>query len=414
MDLLKKYNILPLLDQCVVSGGNALVQVLLLRVLGIETYGLLAFIMIFILGLVALNQAIIITPFQVLYSKEVYKQGNDNEINGLQLQLIIIYVLLLLIAATINQWVHFLASELVIPTIVYGLSYLLTDYLRKKLYVLEKYRRLLIQDTSVFLANLIVVGSAFFLDLDLSTILLMIGVKTTVIVVVFWGKWSLKQISVNVYLEHWEFSKWLIASTITQWFSGNLIISIAGVIIGNWAVGVIRIGQTINGVLGVLFQLMESYYPYKVAKVFNKSGIKELNKYLISLGTKSIGLTVLLALIIMIFSQYIIAIIYGEELARYAYIMYWFGSLLIVNVFNILLRFYIRTLNLNRLIFESYILLALFNALLAHYLVNYWGIHGVGFGLVASQVLASIWFIVRIKINKKEGGKSLYVKTSIW
>ena len=403
MGNLKRSKILSLLDQGIVSGGNALLQVLLLRILGLEEYGIYAFIMIFVLGLTALNQSVIVMPFQILYHGDNYKK-RTKEINTLQIQVIGLLIIILLVVGIVNYFVEMLPPVVFIGASTYGVTYLMHDFIRKRMYVEENYSQLVIFDLMAMLSILCVVVIGYFYLNDLSVIFFGISLVLFICCLFFFGSFGLRIKNRKVYQLHWDHAKWLCASTITQWFSGNIILSTAGVVLGPWVLGVVRMGQTINGVLGVMFQLMESYFPSKVAGIFNEFGLSQLKKYLWQIGRRSFLITFLLALVIIIFRETIMQLIYAEEGVKYAYILVPFGLLLVVNVLNIVMRFYIRSLNLNRIIFESYILLALVNFFCSQFVVMEWGVMGVCFALVANQFLAFIWFVLRVNMRKWNNG----------
>lgn len=391
---------LPLLDQGIVSGGNALIQILLVRILGLDQYGVMAFVLIFVLGAVALNQSFIVLPFQVLYDKS-NDLCEEREINSIQVHVVVLFLVLLVLLGVLNEFFCFIERLLFIVSAIYGIGYLIHDFVRKRLYVQENYKKALFLDFLVFLSSLTAVFFLYFSGLDLTYILISFGGIYFFFSVLFFGPFSFATLNKSRYEKHWSHAKWLCASTVTQWFSGNIILSTAGVIMGPWVLGVIRMGQTINGVLGVMFQLMESYFPSKVAAIYNREGFKPFLSYLYKIGFKTTLFTSALALIIIFLRKPLMQVMYGKEGLQHAYIIYWFGFLLVINVLNILIRFYIRTLNMNRIIFESYVILAVLSILSAKYIAQNWGIQGICFGLVANQFLSLIWFLVRIKTIKK-------------
>lgn len=398
MDLLDKKNILPLIDQAIVSGGNALIQIIMLRVFGLDEYGVYAFVMIFIMGFLSMNQAVIVLPFQVFFSKGIYE---SKTINTLQFQFLLVVVFISLLFGGLNFLFGWIDTSLILPVCLYGVGYLLNDFVRKKMFVHDAYKRVVIHDILVLTVQLILIGVTFFMGLSMIDYLYFIGLVLITIEFFFFGKFNFYGVSKSVYKEHWVFSKWLIASTFTQWFSGNLLISSAGIIMGTWALGVVRIGQTINGVLGVLFQLMEAYFPSKVSAEYQKNGLLGLKIFLKKIAFKATSLTVLIALMILLVKDQLIELLYGQDLVQYSFIMYWFTTLLVISVLNIVLRFYIRTLSMNRIVFESYVLLFLYSVISSTFLVHNWGLNGIGFGLVSGQLLICIWFYLRITFPKQ-------------
>ena len=79
---------------------------------------------------------------------------------------------------------------------------------------------------------------------------------------------------------HWHFSKWLAASTIMQWTTGNLFIVAAGAMLGASAVGALRAAQNLMGVTHILFMGLENVVPIQAARHFHDGGKKALVEYL--------------------------------------------------------------------------------------------------------------------------------------
>ena len=386
--------VLALVDQGIFSGGNALLQVVLLHTLGLEHFGEYAFIMIFVMGLTALNQSLIVLPYQVLHANSDYN-GTKVEITTLQIQALGIYFVLGVLFFLVNLVFDVISFSLLECSFFYGLVYVLHDFLRKRMFVEDKYHRLIFLDIGVIFSALGTATVCWFTNYGIRFFLLVTALGMLLTCIMFLGKVRIKLSNTLTYKFHWDHSKWLAASTVAQWFSGNIILSTAGVILGPWVLGVVRMGQTINGVLGVVFQLMESYLPSKLSQIYYQSGYSVFTKALVKIGFRAVMATVAIAAFLVFFRSDVLSLIFGSEGETYANIMFWFGALLVVNVFNIMVRFYIRTLNMNRIIFESYIILALMSSLLATYLVEDWGLHGVCFGLLANQVISFFWFFIR-------------------
>ena len=58
--------------------------------------------------------------------------------------------------------------------------------------------------------------------------------------------------------------------SLTQWFSGNLWLINAGIILGPFNFGIIRACQTLLNVLNIIFQSIENFVPSEASEKFYK------------------------------------------------------------------------------------------------------------------------------------------------
>jgi O-antigen/teichoic acid export membrane protein len=104
---------------------------------------------------------------------------------------------------------------------------------------------------------------------------------------------------------------------------------------------------------------------------------------------------------IAIFHRQIMTVVYGVEYLPYSFILLAFCGIYVFVFLGTLLRFVIRTLEYNQLIFISYVLTTMFSLIAGKALASYYGLAGVMSGIAGTQLISFISFITLLKIKVK-------------
>ncbi len=400
--------LLVVTDQGLVSGVNFIVAILLTRFLGLEVYGLYVLAWMVVLFISSMQQAFIIMPLYTLYPKQDLKEQYLSGLMGIQLIFSVTSVLAVCIlvsfAMKINpEWSN--PGLVFLTGLVTGL-HSFNDYLRRLFFVLHKPGTVLIMDLIGYGVLPVIILVLVALDqLSIHTVLisicclLMLSISFSLIFRYDAG-FGLKKNSLPLGL-HWRFSKFLIGTSLLQWFSGNLFIVVAGSTLGPVSVGAIRIAQNIIGVLHVLFIAMENLIPVRASELYKTNGRKSMLKYIGIVSKQAAVPTSILLGIIAIFRNEIIRLFYGEVYLEFHYLLLLFAGLYILVFIGTILRFIIRTIEKNRLIFTSYIASGILSMALAKPLVSSFGLLGVMIGLFLVQILSLTIYFFSLKSDLK-------------
>ena len=234
----------------------------------------------------------------------------------------------------------------------------------------------------------------------LASILLAQSFSALYVLVVIKPQFQFRGIRI-ILIKLWKYSRFLVATSLLQWSSANYIILFAASILGPSAIGAIRVSQNLMGVLNVLFQAMENIIPARSAEALQRGGLKELETYMMKM-TLQLSVPVVLFLGgIAFFNEQIMTLIYGEEYLPYSFVLLAFCGIYIFVFLGTLLRFIIRTLEHNQLIFISYILTTVFSLLVGKVLASSYGLSGVMLGIAGTQLISFISFILFLKFKIK-------------
>ncbi|MDX1348962.1 MAG: lipopolysaccharide biosynthesis protein [Putridiphycobacter sp.] len=395
------------IDQGIVSGVNFLIGVLLTNFMGIETYGVFAFLWMMVLFVSSIHQAFIIAPIYTLLPKQ--KDTKVYFANLLGIQLLFSFITFLSVSLIAGILIQFFIPHMELHNGVYvGLIaavYVLHDFLRRVFFSLKKPFKSLVVDAIGYGLQPIILLVLYSSDaltvmsaIQGVSIVLVLGIVTGFMV---YGKIQVSFKIRKTFILHWRFSKFLVGTSLLQWVSGNFFIVMSAGLLGPIAIGVIRMAQNIVGVLHVLFLAFENSIPLQASEVLMAGGKQKMMKFF----AKKIKVAFFIVAVILIgivwFSKVIIVQLYGTQYIDYQYVLYAFCLLYVFVFIGTFLRFIIRTLEYNKIIFYSYIATAIFSLLLAKTFVATFDILGVLLGLIISQLITNGMYLLALKSEIK-------------
>lgn len=397
---------IALSDQALVSGANFITGVLLARYLGLSSYGVFAMAYIAVLFFGSLQQAIIVSPLQSITARKhgVSRERFFDSIFYHQLFFCLLAMLLTYEFCLLSQ-LFFNQTELsflkfILPFVVF--TYLMNEYFRKLFFARDRFKTALILDIISYasqIAGLII--TAYWGELDLARALIIVALSNSISST--YGILQMQDIRFNAkkvmkdFYECWNYSKWLMGTSVLQWVSGNFFIISAGGILGAASVGAIRMAQNIIGIMHILFLALENFIPVNAAKIYHSNGIKDLYQYLKKMTIVTGAATFFVLVLLAVFSDQVIQLLYGQEFVTYNKMLWGFALLYVFVFTGMPLRFAIRTVEKNRAIFISYLISAIFSLLLAAPMISKFGVAGVFAGLILSQIILQVWYVWSLK-----------------
>ena len=415
MSLLKKIkaysnSILVLFDQAIVSGGNFLIGILLARVLGIDAYGVFALLWMIVLFGKSINEAFITKPMLSLAPKKEGEAATQylGTLHVLELITVVLIGIFVFCFLQVSQLfdieVPNPALYFIVPIVVS--FHLLYEYYRKYFFVQQAIFFVTIFDGIMYVLQFGSIAYLYFQkELSITNVLLAIGLAHIVVCCIGFIKKNNLNFNIEslkaIIKHHFNFSKWLIGTAVLQWFSGNFFIIVAGGVIGTAAVGAVRIVQNVMGLTHVLFIAMENIVPVKAALHYKEGGKEQLYTYLKYI-TGRMGILIGAILIgLAIFRTQIIDFLYGEQYTSYSYLVIGFCLTYVLVFIGHPLRFALRTFEITKPMFISYILGTLFSVLLAYPLINNWGLIGLLVGIFVTQGLSQLVYLFYLRNVKQ-------------
>jgi O-antigen/teichoic acid export membrane protein len=394
------YNIpnhyLIFLDQVVVSTGNFLISIIILRFLGLEVFGIFSFYWLFLLLIYGLQISYIISPMLTNAPKQ-----QDSTINyfygGVFFQqliftLLIFFIIFFSLIFLGNFSLDYQMEDYYLQFSLSIVSTQLHQFIRRLLLIKKLYHRALFNDFITYFSLIICLFYFNFLDLltleyvwwiIFYTFLFGFIINFSIIISL---KYRFKNIHEAI-TENWIIAKWLLLTSLSQWFSGNLWLVNTGVILGPYIFGIIRACQTLLNVLNIFFQSIENFIPAEASKKFTSGGIKEMELYLIRFTRKYLIIILSIVILIILFSKYLLNFFYGLETSNSNQILIYLSLIIPFHFLQYPLNYSFRTLGKTKPIFIAYSCSAIFALLTSKFIITNFKIQGLIFGLYASQML---------------------------
>jgi O-antigen/teichoic acid export membrane protein len=384
-----------LIDQSVVSGFNFLFSILLANYLGLKLFGVFSLIWMIVLLLNNIQVAAVIQPLMTLSAK--YQKHKDNFYTCI----LLFHIIFLIFTLALSLLVHYLLMalevgwyvEMPITLILAVLVLFQTQDLLRRYYFAEA------QQVNSFISDIITYGGRILIlmavnylyGLDIETTLLIISSSSLLgcfIALKHHPIISLnKNVTYHISRDILNVSKWLVPSSLVQWFSGQIYFLVAGILLGPVSVGALKAGQSVIGVTNILFQAMENFAAKGASIAYQYEGYASLNNYLKRISIYGGSITVAVCVALIISSDQIYSLIFREEYHEYSWIISWLGVTSIFIFFSFPLSIGLRTLNKSSLIFKFNLILGLLSASAVYPLVLNYGVIGVLIGLLFSRVL---------------------------
>ncbi len=408
---LRNKKTLVFLDQIIVSGSNFLLGILLARNLGIEGYGQFALLWLIVLFFSSLQLSFIVSPMLTHGSKKSSFIIDRYLSNMVSLQLIFSLLLIICLYVFFEIAVFFNdkwnIGDLKLYIILTTLFFLFQDFIRRYFIIKVKYFKLLIIDTIAYLGQIVAIFYLIYTNnLNLKMVFLVLSLSFGLSFVI--GFFNIKKTKTKslhrklLFIKNWQFSKWLVYSAILQWGSGNFFILVAGAILGSTAVAVIKVMQNTMGVFHVLFIALENILPINFSKIYKKDGYHNMIKYFKLQIKYGIIIFSIFTSFIYIFKSDIINLFYGIEYVEYSYLLVGFFLVYMCIYITLLQKYVLRTLELTKVIFISYVITTLFAFLSSYTLITYFKINGVLIGILFMQIITSMIFYRYIILNSKK------------
>jgi O-antigen/teichoic acid export membrane protein len=391
----KSAKFMILADQAIVSGCNFILGILIARYLGIYQFGIFGFISLICLFFLGLQQSFFVIPMYSLGAS--YPEGKRRSyLNALFFLQVFFATVFAILACLFFSFVNIqVGKELQDFSVLISITaflVLLQDFQRRLFIYTEKYKSLLIVDILACFSQIIILSILHF-TIGISLKICLWVICLSMLFSIVYGIITIKNISFDipamfvVCKRHWKYARWLLARSVLNYSSGNFFIIAAGAILGPVAIGAIKMGQNLHGAINVIFLAIENHVPIVAAKVFNKQGHKSLFSYLRGVSLKTVLICSVLGALVLLFANWLIFNLYGEEYLSYAYLLIWFAVLNVLICISMPFRFALRTLENTKALFIATAVSALFGFLFAYSFIENYQINGVILGLMISQLI---------------------------
>jgi len=385
-----------LTDQSVVSGTNFLTNVMLARFMGLREFGVFALAWMSVQFVNSLQNALIIAPMMSI-SPAQEEKDRPTYFGAVVFQELALvstsFVLVFTAVKVFGSWFHFEnIQQLAAPLAVSAFAYQGQDFVRRYFFATRQSRRAFVDDALSYLTQLpIILLLHRSGNLNSATALWTMAGTSILGLVAGWlwmepieFRWErIKSVSIR----HWKISRWLGASSLLQWTSGNLFVIAAPVYYGAAAAGVLRASQNLMGVTHLWFQGLDNVVPVETARRLRAGGVHSMLAYTRSILVRWGGLTLLFAVVIGATPGLWLRLLYGPQMVQYGYILRLYALLYVIIFVGGPLRAGLQALEFTAPIFWSYLAMTSFAVAFAGPAAKWMGLGGTTAGLIGTQLL---------------------------
>lgn len=401
--LWKSRAVWTLADQCLVSGSTLLVNILIVSQAGLIEFGTYSMYWLIILLIGSFHQSLIIIPFYTFFAKVESFERYFRQLLKLQLQFSIlafivtggICISLAYCGFSVPFW-----HVLLVPLL--AASYCFQDFLRRVFFARkEAVSAFVIDLISEVLPLAILVILPRFVPLNISTVLLVVVVMkiaSVIIAIVLVSPKLMRSEPLNTVRKmHWESGKYLVASNGLQWLSGNAFILVSGFLLGPVSIGVLRIAQSILGIINVFLLFLENRIPVEAARLLHNSGQKAFNQFMLRESRRYFLLLLVSLTLLSIFHAPVTRFFFGASMDDFPFLIPAFCLLYVFIYVGTMLRFVFRTLDRNEVLFYGYLVSAVVGISSVYPVINSWGVIGAVTGLFISQLATITTYLIFLK-----------------
>lgn len=393
-------------DQAIVSAVNFLTGIFLARFLGLGEFGRYTLAWMAVLFLNSIQHAMINAPMM-----SIGPQHSDSEAPGYFGAVVVqqiccagltFIVLLFGVRASGVFFPEWGVEELALPLACAGLAFQVQDFLRRYFFTRKKAVTAFVNDAVAYLGRLAGLAWLFwwYRSNDIADALWIIAASFAIAIA--FGVPSLRDIAwgtrhwVATAKRNWRVARWLVASAVLTWGTGNFFLIAAASLIGAPAVGGYRAAQNIIGITHVMFLGLENAVPPQASRHFFAGGYRALVTYLRKIAWLGGGLTLGAALVIAAAPGFWLNLVFGADFVSYAGVLRWLALCNPIIFFTFLSRVALRTMEETKPIFLAQLLATSFSIVTAFSAVGYFGLYGVVFGALAANLMmqAVLWWAV--------------------
>ena len=315
-------------DQFVVSGGNFLSSLILIKFLGIEDFGIFSKIWIIIISVNIIQQAIILNPLLSISSKLSSPEKKEYMSNSHFLQIIFSIIssffIIFLIRISANNLLFYQANNLSLFYIFFSMSIIqMNEFYRKCIYTCKKIENLLKLDLTRYISQILILLFALIKGFrSPENILIIYSMSCSLSFLINLN--LIPKIRINfsslfkTIKRNWLISRWLVSQSLVSWFQSNYLLFLTSFNLGATYLGILRAFQSILGISHIFLHSIDTWLPVHSGKLLKDKSPYLYKKNILNIISKFSIFLIGLFLILICFSK-LILLTFDKSLLDYAY-----------------------------------------------------------------------------------------------
>ncbi len=401
MGRFKKNIFLSVFDQGVCSLSNFMTAMIAARLLLPEEFAVYVMLFTAIIMLGGIQNSLVLTPLRILGVKPDQEQSQDYILMQL------IFQLILSTAIAFIAMVFLLCMELVnsLTIIVFSVtvfSIQLHEFFRVFLITQLKIQFVTLLDISVHGFRIIGLLTLNWFDLkyiELVFLILLLAPMFSLVCLRFITPLSLSFSQFKkLVTENWSFGKWILIETVFFSLSIHLYLYLTAATLSLESAAGLGACLNIVNVVNIVIMGVSNYGTTIARTKLIKNGIDAWRNYLIKICFFILVVTFFFLIMVNIFSEILLSILFGDFYASYASLIFILSFSYILIPMNTIFSISFRTLEKPQIGVISKIISVVLTAIFAYPLVSLLAENGAAIGMFLTQLT---WFIVYLYYLKK-------------
>lgn len=378
------------LNQAMVSGGNFLTGLVLVRALGLEQFGVYSMLFVVTLLITTTHNALFSAPMLTIVpsiseTERIRYLGALNLVQSIGC--VFVFIAILVITHILCNWwpglsgyaVPLAASSALIPVQEWQRRYLIATEEVMDAVIHEGFRLILLFSTL----------GIYFLHgtLTVSTALLTLALSSGITYALsFFGHTPglLLASAAKALQQNWSHARHLMPSYQLEWASLQGFLIVAGALLGSQAAGAIRAAQNILGPLNIAYQAADNIYPAAGARVLSRDGVPALNAYFMRSARRGLIALGIPCALIAYYADEIMLFVYGTGVSAFGSLVIWQAASLLLGFSFKLMTAYLRVTGSTRPVLNA----TMVGVFFTYVLIFPFGIHFSADGIMLAKLIS--------------------------
>jgi len=389
-----KTKIYSLLNQIFASAFSFVVIILSARLLDTSEFGVISLIIMSSLLISVISQSFINMPIMSNALKRSLRDRERYLYDSFILQIVLVFFIVLIFS--LFYYFNFFNMQAYfgfIAIIVYFATFQIYEFLKKILFIENNHKLVTSLEIVKFIFMLIGFIIVYFSDIDLDISQILYIISFSYIAFILFSISYIKLTSFNkkrfqhLVIENYLFGKWIFLSNVIQNLNSNLYIYVSAFLLPLYVIGALNAIRSLIGFSTVIFLALDNYLTPKFSQLFLDLSIKDLTVKINKIYNKIGILLILVYMIMALYSDEIVRLIYGEDFIEYSYFMYVF---LIANIMMFYTRpilILVKTIGLTKIMFLASIPTFIVTLIGVYPFIYFGGVDGALFMMLFVQVV---------------------------